>query len=100
MNNYLLPIGTIVKLKNSTESLMIIGRFPIIKKNNITGYYDYNACLYPDGFYGNNLYMFNHKDIEEIIYYGYFSLEEMDLTNHISENIDNLSNYYHFNLDE
>lgn len=67
----LLPIGTIVLLKEGEKRLMING----IKQTNAEGdgkEYDYLGILYPEGHIGDEfLYLFNHEDISEIIFKGF-----------------------------
>ena len=67
----LLPIGTIVLLKEGEKRLMING----IKQTNASGdgkEYDYLGILYPEGHIGDEFqYLFNHEDISEIIFKGY-----------------------------
>ena len=61
----LLPIGSVVLLKNGEKRLMIIG---VIQTNPADGkQYDYLACLYPEGFVGPEYtYLFNSEDIQQI----------------------------------
>ena len=47
--NEILPIGTIVRLKNGEHKLMIISRAPLYNNNGTVGYFDYSAYLYPTG---------------------------------------------------
>lgn len=67
----LLPIGTIVRLKDGEKRLMICG----VKQTNADGdgkEYDYLGVLYPEGHIGDDFqYLFNHTDIEEIVFRGY-----------------------------
>lgn len=67
----LLPIGSIVRLKEGEKRLMIGG----IKQFAVDGNgeeYDYFGVLYPEGHIGDEFqYLFNHEDIEEIIFRGY-----------------------------
>lgn len=67
----LLPIGTIVLLKEGEKRLMING----IKQTNASGdgkEYDYLGILYPEGHIGDEFqYLFNHEDIGEIVFKGY-----------------------------
>ena len=67
----LLPIGTIVLLKEGEKRLMING----IKQINANGdgkEYDYLGILYPEGHIGDDFqYLFNHEDISEVIFRGY-----------------------------
>ena len=68
----LLPIGSVVLVKEAEKKLMIIG---IIQKNSDTQY-DYSAVLYPEGYVdAEHFYMFNHADIEKIEYLGFINAE-------------------------
>jgi len=56
----MLPIGTVVILKEGQEKLMITGRKPIVKNiHNKDVYMDYLACLYPVGMVNEEMYFFN-----------------------------------------
>lgn len=67
----LLPIGSIVLLKDGEKRLMIIG----IIQSNASGNgkeYDYLGVLYPEGHIGDQFqYLFNHNDISEIVFRGF-----------------------------
>lgn len=67
----LLPIGSIVLLKDGEKRLMING----IMQNDAGGTkqnYDYLGILYPEGHIGEEFqYLFNHEDIDKIIFRGY-----------------------------
>jgi len=66
----LLPIGSVVRLKGAEKCLMIFG----IRQtdNKAKREYDYVAVMYPEGNLGENLrFMFDHNDIEEIVFKGY-----------------------------
>lgn len=66
----ILPIGTVVNLKNTIEMpVMIIGYFPYNENGDSK---DYVSVRYPMGAYDNKMFFFfNHEDIERIIFYGY-----------------------------
>ena len=67
----LLPIGSIVRLKNTGKKLMIFGIKQLDTKNPEVEF-DYIGVLYPEGNIGSNFnYLFNHEDIEEVVYKGY-----------------------------
>ncbi|MDO4535237.1 MAG: DUF4176 domain-containing protein [Clostridium perfringens] len=71
----LLPLGSIVILKNGFKKLMIIGRKILQGKNEKL--YDYLGCLYPEGDIGEEYkFIFNHEDIDKIIFKGYEDKEE------------------------
>ena len=72
MNNIeqLLPIGSVVLLKNGKKKIMIIG----IKQTDLTTntVYDYLAIPYPEGFVSQECMFFvNHEAIQEISFRGY-----------------------------
>ena len=71
----LLPLGSIVVLKEGYKKLMIIGR-KIYSENGET-LKDYLGCLYPEGYLGEEYCdVFNKEDIDQIISKGYTDLEE------------------------
>lgn len=81
----LLPIGSIVLLKNATKKLMIIGLKPI-KEDEKNVEYDYLGVLYPEGFLGNNSnYVFCHDDINDIIFTGYSNPEREEFVKLIND---------------
>lgn len=72
----LLPIGSVVLLKDSTKKVMIIGfcQREIGVEEKI---WDYAGCLYPEGYLGpNNTYMFEDEQIEKIYSVGYQDEEQ------------------------
>ena len=72
----LLPIGTVVLLKNSEKRLMIAGvcQKEVGEKETI---WDYAGCLYPEGYLGaDKVYLFNNEQIERIYALGYQDEEQ------------------------
>ncbi|VTS70823.1 Putative EsaC protein analog (Listeria type 3) [Streptococcus australis] len=65
MSNYL-TIGSVVQLQNGDTKVMIINRFPLYNNRGTIGYFDYSACLYPSGNTDNQVYFFNHENIDKI----------------------------------
>lgn len=65
-----LPIGTVVTLKNGNKKLVISGYKSSFKdKSEI---FDYMGILYPEGLGStDNIYLFNHEDIDLVNYMGY-----------------------------
>ena len=67
----LLPIGSIVLLKNGEKRLMICG----VKQTNEGGKgkeFDYLGVLYPEGYIGDEFqYLFDHSDIDQVFFRGY-----------------------------
>jgi len=73
--NELLPIGSIVRLKEGTKKLMIFG----VKQTSPDDkglQSDYIGVLYPEGNMGVQFqYLFNHDTIEEIYFRGFENSE-------------------------
>lgn len=85
----LLPIGTVVLLKEETQELMIIGYAPIDKETE-EDIYDYSACLYPVGLLAvDQVIMFDHEDIEKIIFTGYEDKENTEFLKNVEELLQN-----------
>ena len=75
-NIEILTIGTVVKLINNEKYFMIIGlgAFDSSDKNK---FFDYAGCVYPEGIFDvEKNFLFNHKDIVEVIHFGYSNEEE------------------------
>lgn len=72
----LLPIGTVVKLKEETNSLMIIGYFAV-GQNRPDYVWDYTGVVFPGGCLDTTqTYQFDKEQIEEIQYIGYEDEEQ------------------------
>ena len=68
--NELLPIGSIVLLEGAEKKLMIfgVGQTQLEEKKD----FDYIGVVYPEGNMGEgSQFLFNHSDIEEIVFRGY-----------------------------
>ncbi|MDO5415626.1 MAG: DUF4176 domain-containing protein [Lachnospiraceae bacterium] len=76
MENRLLPIGTVVRLRESTASVMIMGYLPMGPAR--PGYvWDYSGVKFPMGFVRNEeVYCFDQDQIEMIEALGYQDQEE------------------------
>ena len=97
----LLPVGSVVLLKNALKKIMIIGLMPI--KHTESGEdiaYDYVGVPYPEGYVGQESAMlFMHKNIEETVFTGYSDDERnilveafqklLDQTDNVINNNDN-----------
>ena len=64
-----LPIGSVVKVRGYKRSFMVLGR--AVLNDSDSRYYDYCACLYPDGYMGGTLYFFNQDLIAQVESEGY-----------------------------
>ncbi len=86
----LLPIGSVVRLKDATNSLMIIG---ILVKKADGKMYDYIACPYPLGYIGENgMFLFNGSDIETTEYIGLDDSERQDFIKRLEKDFRETNN--------
>ena len=72
MYDYLLPIGTVVQLKDAEKYIMIFGvlQKSVVDDNVI--HWDYIGVPYPSGFISSKLNIgFNHDEIENVIFKGF-----------------------------
>ena len=68
----LLPIGSIVILKDGVKRLMVSGIMQSDADVKGGEPFDYIGVLYPEGHIGGEYqFMFNHQDIDHIIFRGY-----------------------------
>ncbi len=64
----LLPIGSVVRLEEGTELIMIVG---ILQQDDEGNRYDYIAVLFPEGYVDEEtFFLFNHQDIAEVEFVG------------------------------
>ncbi len=84
MLDYLLPIGSVVRLEGGTRRLMIYG---LKQTNSDTGImYDYAGVLHPQGFMGQQFtVLFNHDKIEEVVAEGYADEGWITFRNQLAE---------------
>lgn len=72
----ILPIGTIVYLKDGSQKLMILNRGVTIDQNGESVLFDYSAALYPIGLNPEQLFYFNREYVDKVVYPGYSDEEE------------------------
>ncbi|MEN1967638.1 DUF4176 domain-containing protein [Lentibacillus sp. N15] len=95
----ILPIGSVVRLKNGEVKLMILNRAPLYNKDGVIGYFDYSACVYPAGKVEEQVYFFNDENIEEVYFEGYKDEQEELFQSQYEDKIKNV-NYPKFSLDD
>ena len=77
MLNGLLPIGTVVLLKDSTKRVMIMG---VCQRSadEPEKIWDYCGCFYPEGYLGaDRIFLFNNDQIDRIFALGYQDAEQI-----------------------
>lgn len=86
--NYILPIGSVIKTKKGNVKLMIVGRAQLYNNDGTIGYFDYSALVYPEGITSQQEFaFFNHEDIQEIYFEGYRDEIEEKFAEKYEENI-------------
>lgn len=86
----LLPIGTVVLLKESQKRLMVIGvcQKEVGQKEII---WDYAGCLYPEGYLGGDkVYLFDNDQVEKVYAIGYQDEEQFAFKQKVDKIINNL----------
>ena len=76
MQEKYLPIGTVCRLKDGKKNLMIVGF--MASSNEVNGkLFDYTGVLHPEGVLSSDMnFLFNHDQIEEILFSGFVNDEE------------------------
>lgn len=102
INDKYLPIGTVVLLKGGKKELMIVGYCILPTGGEMYGkegkikvdglkIFDYGAYLYPEGLSGQNqLYTFNHEQIEKVCHMGYETNIQKTMTNDLGKKVEEI----------
>lgn len=86
----ILPLGSVVTLKNASKRLMIIGR--IQKETSTKQVFDYCGVLWPEGLISSDkVYLFNEDDIQIIWFIGLQDSEEFAFRSELDRVIDELN---------
>ena len=85
-----LPIGSVVLLKDSTKKLMIMGYAQVAARDpNVV--WDYTGCVFPEGFIGpDKMFMFNRDQIDQVFALGYQDQEQMSFKNQVDKALQDL----------
>ena len=71
MAGELLPLGTVVKIKELERYMMVCG-YASASASNLSRIYDYSGFVYPEGYVDmHKVYQFNNEDIEGVVALGY-----------------------------
>ena len=85
MQEKFLPIGTVCQLIGAEQKVAITG-FCMRNENQPDKIFDYVACYYPQGVYDQNKnILFDHNQIEKIIYLGFVNEEEKAFKEKVKE---------------
>lgn len=68
----LLPVGSVVLLKNAVKKAVIMGYFQKISSKGEEHVYDYMGVSYPEGFLGKgSVFLFDEDKIDKVCFRGY-----------------------------
>lgn len=81
--NNLLPIGSIVSLKNVDIKIMIAGVYPQVKETGEE--FDYLGVTYPFGYVSDRASIFSRNAVDEVIFRGYEDKKRKDWIKVISQ---------------
>jgi hypothetical protein len=85
----LLPIGSVVLLKESTKRVMIYGRLQ--RETEGDRVWDYIACLFPEGNINpDHSFLFDNDQIESVFFVGCQDEEEMRFQQYLLDMADQL----------
>lgn len=85
----LVPLGTVVTLKDGEQRLMVVGRLQ--NKKGSKTVYDYAGCLWPQGLIdSHHFYLFNHEDIKCFFYIGLQDVMEFNFRYELEEQYNQL----------
>ena len=86
MYKNMLPIGSVVLLKEGEKRVMICSR--VISNSADQKIYDYAACLYPEGIVdSDNLYFFNRDAIDLVFFLGFQDVEEIEFRKNVLDQL-------------
>lgn len=86
----LLPIGSVVLLKESSKRVMIVG---VCQKggSDANAIWDYTGVVFPEGYLSSDkMFLFNNSQIETIYALGYQDAEQLNFKIKADEAIKNL----------
>ena len=85
MKEKFLPIGSVVILKDATKRIMITG-YLSVDESDKEKVYDYNGCVYPEGFLSSEqVLLFNHDQIDKIFFEGMTDDEQKSFAQRLNE---------------
>jgi len=81
--NYL-PLGSIVRTKGNIKKMLIVARGVVLNVEDKQRFYDYGACLYPEGLISERILYFNDTDIDKVVFEGYKDEDDDIIVNNIN----------------
>lgn len=79
----MLPIGSIIYLKEGSRKIMILNRGPVIEENNENVFFDYSGCSYPLGLNIDEIFYLMKKTLIRYYLKDFLMRTKKDLMNYI-----------------
>lgn len=79
----MLPLGSVVYLKNGTQPILIIGRGQVISVNDTQYFCDYTGCYFPNGINQDGNLYFNEENIDKVLFEGFCNEAEERYTSQL-----------------
>ena len=80
-----LPIGSVITLRGGSQPIMIYGRRQTNEQNNTD--WDYVACMYPEGYIGDEYTVFfDNEDIDKILFTGFQTKIDFEMQKLLNKN--------------
>lgn len=86
-----LPLGSIVIINGGIKKYVIIARGLQVKIDGGQHFFDYGACMYPEGMIGDQIIYFQHSNIKKVIFHGFSDDDDKLLVENIQENFEKLA---------
>ncbi|AUW96348.1 DUF4176 domain-containing protein [Streptococcus pluranimalium] len=90
----MLPIGSIIYLKEGSRKLMVLNRGALLEQSGEKLLFDYSGCIYPVGLDAEQILYFNEENIDKVVYEGFKDDEETRYQELYTEWLDNNSEQY------
>ncbi len=72
----LLPLGSVVYLKEGNKKVLIIARGLVVNNKNGVIYFDYGGVPYPEGLQDDKMAYFQHEAVSKVVFTGYTDLDD------------------------
>ncbi len=83
-----LPLGSVVCIKGSDKTLMVISRAVIVPQNGKRTYYDYGCCLWPEGLMSDAVVYCNQDAVTHVLFKGLENEDEMAMRKTVSNAVE------------
>lgn len=88
-NTKILPLGSVVYLKEGNKKVLIVARGLIAKNGDGHIYFDYGGVPYPEGLVDDKMAYFQHEAINKVVFEGYSDLDDEATVEKILKYVEN-----------